>query len=173
MRCRQAGGASVVAMHADVGLDLVRAAAVLECNRLYAGLTSRERAAGVASEDHAFDPMLGGRRYEVGYLVAVAAAYIDPRRRHQTCSWVAAPPLVGNAIRPPAASASGGESARLKSMAADRSRRTSRTFAAGSAAMKMFRPAASPRAPLAITSATKVPNWWSETWAPPAASMGI
>src|SRR6185295_7690577 len=142
-------------------------------NPLNAGLPSRERAAGIAVEDHAFDAMLCGRRYDVGYLVAVAAAYIDPRRRHQTCSWVAAPPLVGNAIWPPAASASGGVSARLKSTAADRSCRTSRTFAAGSAAMKMLRPAASPRAPLAIASATKVPNWRSGTCAPPAASMGI
>ena len=39
--------------------------------------------------------------------------------------------------------------------------------------MKMLRPAASPRAPLVMTSATKAPNWWSDTWAPPAASTGI
>ncbi len=76
-------------MHTDVGLGIGRAgavAAILERNPLHAGLACRGRVVALAVEDHALDAMLGRRRYDVGYLVALAAPDIDPRRRHRTRS---------------------------------------------------------------------------------------
>src|SRR4029079_2732243 len=163
MRRGEAGAIAVIAVNAYVGLGVASAgsaASVLECHPLEAGLTRRERAVGVAVAHHALDAMLGCRRYDVGYLVALAAPDVDPCRRHRTRSWLSRSKLVEKPIWPLPEAARGGVSVRwASSMDTDMSRLTSRTLAAGSAAMKMLRPAASPRAPLVMTSATKAPNW--------------
>ena len=114
---------------------------------------------GVSIGDHGFYSMLGGRLDDVRYLVALAVPYVYPRRRHDL-SWYPTHSYSRTPLRRRTESreARGGPLLLHPGGSHDRICRTSRTFAAGSAAMKILRPAASPRAPLFMTSATKVPN---------------